>query len=196
MKRKIIPVVLAGCCCLTAFSWFHKEPKEPALSETYSVGDSVELGGVNFNIYKVDDDEKEIYLLAHDCIASTPYSDESHSGDYLHSYSGSLVQESVDNFVSGLEDAGVDIDSSGLIDKDDLYNLGFEHSDGLSGLPYHYAGDYDFITQDSNFWVDGYCKYETMSWAYSGGYLDAHSCDETLGVRPVIVVSPEILEGK
>lgn len=196
MKKTIILVVLVGCCCSTAFSWFHKEPEEPALSDTYSIGDSVELGGTNFNIYKVDDDEKEIYLLAHDCIASTPYSDESHSGDYLNSYSGSLVQESVDNFVSGLEDAGVEVNSSGLIDTDDLQSLGFEHSDGLSGLPYHYAGDYDFISPEEQFWVGGYCRYNTRAWAYDAGYLDSHSCDEVFGVRPTIVVSPEVLESK
>lgn len=160
------------------------------LSDKYNIGKEVELGGVEFNIYKVDDDNEELYLLAKNNIAITPFSDDEHSGSYPHSYEGSLVEDYVDEFVDGLENNGVKIKASGLIEKDDLFNLGFEHSDGLSGLPYRCNDVPEFVKNEDNYWVGGYCKYQTRCWVYQYESLDTQSCDDEYGVRPVIVVEP------
>lgn len=154
------------------------------LSEKYSIGDEVELCGVKFNIYKINDDNNELYLLAQSNIATTIFSDGEHN------YEGSLVEGYVNRFVDDFEDKGVVIKASGIIDKDDLYELGFIHSDGLSGLPYKYGDTPEFVNYEDKYWVGGYCKYETRSWAYSYGLLDTQSCDDEYGVRPIIVVEP------
>lgn len=88
---------------------------KPSLSEKYSIGKEIELGDIKFNIYKIDDKNKEIYLLAKESIADTAFSDEEHQGSYVHSYKGSLIEGYIDSFVEELEGKGVEIISSGLI---------------------------------------------------------------------------------
>ncbi len=53
--------------------------KNENLSKKYNIGDKVELGGVAFNIYKIDNNAG-IYLLAQSSVATTSFSDEEHSG--------------------------------------------------------------------------------------------------------------------
>lgn len=157
-------------------------------SKKYKIGDEVDLCGVKFNIYKIDDDSKELYLLAQKNIKITAFS------DYKHDYEGSLVEGYINRFVDDFEDKGIVIKSSGIIDKDDLYDLGFIHSDGLSGLPYKYGDAPEFVNYEDMYWVGGYCKYETRSWAYSHGLLDTQSCNDEYGVRPVIVIDSSELD--
>lgn len=164
--------------------------KEVSIKD-FEMFDEVEFGGERFNIYKINESQNEIYLLSSRNIAMTTFSDEERSYREQHNYEGSLVEMYVDNFVYDLENKGFQILSSGIIDIDDLYELGFEHSDGLSGLPYE-VGDStpEFVKNESKYWVGGYCKYETRSWTYYDGFLDTEPCEEEFGVRPVIVVSP------
>ena len=178
----ITAICLAGCT--------YSSEEKPKLSDSYNIGDEITLADTTFNVCSIDDYRNELYLFAQNSIATTKYSDDAHEGSYVNSYEGSMIEDYVDEFVENLEQNGVDVVSSGLIDEKDLYNLGFEHSDGLSGRPYHYTGGYDFISPDESFWVGGYCKYNTMSWVYNHGYLDPDSCDEEYDLRPVIVVSP------
>lgn len=161
-----------------------------SFSEPYSIGDEVKLGDVKFNIYKIDEDTNELYLLAQSNIATTVFSNSERSYKYQHDYEGSLVEGYVNKFVHDLEDNGYIIKSSGIIDKDDLYELGFKKSDGLSGLPYCVDNTPEFVTYEDKYWVTGYCRYESMSWAYYRGQLDTESCDEEYGVRPIVVVAP------
>lgn len=100
----------------------------------------------------------------------------------------------VNRFVDDLEDGGVAIKLSGIIDKDDLYDLGFRHSDELSGLPYRCENVPEFVKYEDKYWVGGYCKYETRSWAYSYETLDTQPCEDEYGVRPVIVIEPSELD--
>lgn len=187
MRKKSL-VLVTAVMCLAGCTYASSEKSK--LSDSYNVGDEITLADTVFNVYKIDDFNSELYLLAQNSIATTKYSDDSHQGSYVHSYEGSIVEDYVDEFEKKLEQNGVDVVSSGLIDEDDLYKLGFEDSDGLSGRPYHYTGGYDFISSDENFWVGGYCKYETMSWVYNHGYLDPDSCDAEYNLRPMIVISP------
>ncbi len=48
--------------------------------------------------------------------------------------------------------------------------------------------------EGNSYWVGGYCKYETRSWAYSYETLDTQPCEDEYGVRPVIVVEPSELD--
>lgn len=196
--KKIIILIMCMLCLVGC----DKKSSSESVSHTenierYAIGDEVELGGIAFNIYKINDENNELYLLAKSSIVTTIFSDDEHKGSYVHSYEGSLVENYINEFADKLENNGVKIVASGLIDKDDLYELGFRHSDGLSGLPYYYNGTQDFISYEENFWVGGYCKYQTMSWAFHNGNLDAQSCDKEYGVRPTIVIeASEIKEAK
>ena len=139
MKRFLLILILCMLClvgCTEEDSLEANVQKKETLSEKYSVGDEVDLCGKKFNIYKLDNENDEIYLLAQSNIATTVFSDEERSYKYEHDYEGSLVEGYVNRFIDDLEDRGVVIKSSGIIDKDDLYDLGFGHSDELSGLPY------------------------------------------------------------
>lgn len=159
------------------------------LSAKYNIGDEVKFGDVAFNIYKIDDTNNELYLMAQNTVATTKFS------SYDNDYEGSLVEGYVDEFVDNLEDKGLVIKSSGIIDKEDLYELGFDHSDGLSGRPYKYSDDSpEFITYTDDFWVGGYCKYDTYSWAYSYKNLDTYKCENEYGVRPIIVIEPSEID--
>lgn len=169
--------------------------KNENLSKKYNIGDKVELGGVAFNIYKIDNNAG-IYLLAQSSVATTSFSDEEHSGYNANVYEGSLVEDYVNEFVDDLEDKGITIKSSGIIDKDDLYELGFKHSDGLSGRPYSIDDAPKFVTYEDDFWVGGYCKYNTYSWSYTKGLLDVNPCDEEYGVRPIIIIDPSEIDKK
>lgn len=159
--------------------------------DNYSIGDEIDIGGIKFNIYKINDTDNELYLLAQQNIATTQFSDDERSYKQLHNYEGSLVEGYINRFVDTLEDKGIVIKASGIIEKDDLYELGFIHSDNLSGLPYK-CGDTtpDFVKSEKSYWLGGYCKYETRSWVYFEEKIDTQSCDDEYGVRPVIIIEP------
>ncbi len=186
MKR-VLAILIISVFCLVGCS---KKDIKKNLSEKYNIGEEVNLYGTNFNIYKINDEDNELYLLAKNNIATTPFSDNEHSGYNPNVYEDSLVEDYVNEFVDDLEDKGLHIKSSGIIDKEDLYELGFEHSKGLSGLPYRYKGDLKFVKSEDEYWVGGYCKYQTRSWVYKYGILDTESCDDEYGIRPIIVISP------
>lgn len=162
----------------------------------YEIGEEVELGGVKFNIYKIDIENNELHLLAQSNIATTPFSDVERESKYQHNYEGSLVEGYVNGFVDDLEDVGYNIESSGIIDKDDLYELGFKHSENISGRPYRCDSSPEFVKYEEKYWVSGYCKYDTMSWAYSYETLDVISCEKELGVRPVICIKKTEIDKK
>ena len=157
------------------------------LSKQYSIGDEIDLGGVKFNIYKIDDTANELYLLAQQNIATTPFSESERSYEYLHDYEGSLVEGHVNRFVDELEDKGYIINSSGIIDKDDLIDLGFEIA-GLNGTKYEISNAPEFIEYEPSYWVDGYCKYDSYAWVYNNGILTTQKCESNSGVRVVIVI--------
>lgn len=190
--KKIIMLFAMCVLCLTGCS--EQATTETLLSSIYDVGEEVELGGVKFNIYKIDDKHNELYLLAKESIASTVFYDDEHKGSNVHSYEGSLIEDYINEFVDKIENKGVNIVDSGLIDEEDLYELGFRHSDGLSGLPYYYNGTQDYISYEENFWVGGYCKYQTRSWVYSNGTLDTQPCDSEYNIRPIIIISSSEIE--
>lgn len=196
--KKVFAVLLVCILCLTGCS-FDDSPDDNSssadtLSNQYNIGDEVELGAVRFNIYKIDEVNNELYLLAQSNIATTAFSDDERSYKYQHDYEGSLVEAYVRKFVHDLEDKGYVIKSSGIIDKDDLYELGFKHSDGLSGRPYLVDSAPEFVKYENMYWVAGYCEYETMSWAYSFGQLDSEPCEDEYGVRPVIIIEPSEID--
>lgn len=158
-----------------------------AVSEKYSIGDEIDLAGIMFNVYKVDDDNHELYLMAQSNVVATTFSNSEREQKYLHDYEGSIIEGQVNKFVDNLEDVGIVIKSSGIIDKDDLIDLGFE-TDGLNGTQYKIGNAPDFIKNEDCFWVGGYCKYDTYAWAYCNGILTTEKCEEEYGVRPVIVI--------
>lgn len=185
MKKLLILFIT---CTIFLFGGCDKENiKHDDKLAQYNIGEEIELSGVKFNIYKIDKDEEEIYLLAQKNIATTCFSDDQHTGYQPNSYEGSLIEVYVDNFVTDLE--GVNIKSAGIIEEEDLYNLGFKHSDSLSGLPYIDEEALDFVKFEDDYWVGGYCKYQTRSWVYILGGLDSRSYNEEHGVRPAIIVN-------
>ena len=170
------------------------EKKKETSSKEYKIGDDVQLGDEKFNVYKIDG--KELYLMAQSVVATTTFSDDERTYKEQHKYEGSLVEGYVNKFVDKLEDKGYTIKTSGIIEQEDLYELGFKHSDGLSGRPYKIDGAPGFVSSTESYWVGGYCKYETMSWAYVSGTLDPQSCDNEYGVRPVIVIKSSEVDKK
>lgn len=181
--KKILAILILCALCLTGCSEVER------LSDIYSIGEEIELGGVVFNIYKVDEREKLIYLLAQDNIATTPF--YSVVRDYLtnNNYEGSLVEDYVIDFTNKLEVSGVNVISSGIIDKNDLIDIGFK-TDGKLGESYIIDDTVDFIEIETNFWVDGYCKYNYSAWAYHNGNITTEDCEDEYGVRPIIVIDP------
>lgn len=196
--KKLFAVLLVYIFCLAGCSFDYQADNSllsaNAPSSKYNIGDEVELGNVKFNIYKIDDVNNELYLLAQSNIATTTFSDDGRSYKCQHDYEGSLVEAYVRKFVHDLEDVGYYIKSSGIIDKDDLYALGFKHSDSLSGRPYLNDSSPEFVRFEDTYWVTGYCQYETMSWAYSFGQLEPESCKEEYGVRPAIIIEPSEID--
>lgn len=146
-----------------------------------------------FNVYKVDDDNQVLYLMAQRNVAFTKFSNSERERRYLNDYEGSLVEGYVNRFVDDLENSGIVVQSSGIIDKYDLIDLGFEQ-DGLGGVRHKIGTAPDFIKYENSFWVGGYCKYDTAAWAYSYGTLSSESCEEEYGVRPIIVISADELD--
>ena len=194
MKKYCVIMILSILCifCLVGCTE-ETEPKEVA-SDKYSIGDEIDFGGTKFNIYKIDDDNNELYLITQESVATTPFSDDEHSGYDDNEYEGSLVEDYVNAFVDSVEDKGIVVKESGIISEEDLYALGFKYSDGLSGRPYLVDDAPEFVTNVDLYWVGGYCKYNTMSWAYFEGKLDSKSCDSEYGVRPIIVIDPAELD--
>lgn len=156
-------------------------------SKEYHVGDEVVLAGEAFNVYKVDDDE--LYLMAQIILDETTFSDSEREQKYMHEYEGSLVEGQVNRFVDTLQDTGIEINDSGIINKDDLIELALE-SDGKLGDGYVMRENApNFITREDTFWVDGYSKYDTYAWAFAYGSLEKEKCEDEYGVRPVIVIN-------
>lgn len=195
MKRFSIVVLLIVMVLLSGCS-IENGSETQKLSEQYSIGYEIDLGGVKFNIYKIDDTANEIYLLAQRNVATTPFSDNERSYGDQHDYEGSLVEGYVNRFVDELEDKGYVINSSGIIDKDDLYNLGFEHSVTISGRPYLCKNVPDFVKTEETYWVGGYYKVDTYQWAYFYEKIDTESCDKEYGVRPIVVINPSEIDKK
>jgi len=161
--------------------------------EKYKIGDEVELGGEKFNIYKIDDKNNELYLLAQSNIVTTAFSASDREQKYLHKYEGSLIEGLVNRFADNLEDIGIVVEASGIIEKDDLIELGF-NLDGLNGTQYKLVDAPEFLSNEENFWVNGYCKYDTYAWAYYNGILTTYKCEDEYGVRPVIIVAASELD--
>lgn len=189
--KKFLVLLLMCVFCLTGCS--EDGSSDEVLTEKYSIGDEVELGGVLFNIYKIDDNKDELYLLAQSNVTTTIFSDEERSYGDPHDYEGSLVEGYVNEFVDGLEDKGYSITSSGIINKDDLIELGFKVA-GLNGTKYELENAPDFIKNEVNFWLDGYCKYSTYAWVYSNETITTEECEDEYGVRPIIVVAPSEID--
>lgn len=187
--KKLIFLMLCILCLTGCSDEYSKE----LISDTYNIGDKIELAGVSFNIYKIDDNKEELYLMAESNIASTMFSDSEREQKYLHEYNGSLIEDYVNEFVGKLENDGVSIVSSGIIDKDDLIDLGFKVA-GLNGTKYEINNAPEFIKNEGNFWVDGYCKYDTYAWVYSNEILTTEKCEDEYGVRPIIVIKASLLE--
>lgn len=117
-------------------------------SKEYNIGDEIILAGETFNVYKVNDDE--LYLMAQTTLDATTFSDSEREQKYMHEYEGSLVESQVNRFVDGLQDAGIVINDSGIIDKEDLIELGYD-IDGLNGTQYKLGDAPDFIKHEDNF---------------------------------------------
>ncbi len=164
-------------------------------TKQYNVGDEVVLGDVKFNIYKIEKNN-ELYLLAQKNIATTTFSDSERPYDEAHNYEGSLVEGYVKKFVDGLEDKGYTIKKSGIIDKDDLYSLGFEKSVTVSGRPYMCKNTPDFVKLEKNYWLSGYYRVDTYQWVYFDEKIDTKSCDDEYGVRPTIVIEDSEIDKK
>lgn len=184
MKRILLLIITCVLCLLGCSG--ETTSKEKIL-DTYSIGDEVDLGGIKFNIYRIKNDSNEIYLLAQDNVANTPFSDTDREQKYMHDYEGSLVEGYVNEFVDDLEDKGLVIKDSGIIYKDDLIELGFD-TDGLNGTRYKINDTLDFITVDDHFWVGGYSKYDTYAWTCSYGIIENQPCEDEYGVRPIVVI--------
>lgn len=155
-------------------------------SKEYNIGDEIILAGENFYVYKVNNDQ--LYLIAQTTLSATTFSDNEREQKYMHEYEGSLVADQVNRFVDGLQDAGIVINDAGIIDKEDLIELGFD-LDGLNGTQYKLGDAPDFIKYEDNFWVGGYCKYDTYAWVYQNGILTTQKCENEYGVRPIIVIN-------
>ena len=184
----IVVMMLSGCSMPSSV-----ENTKP--SEQYSIGDEIDLGGVIFNIYKINDANNELFLLAQQNVATSPFSNNERSYGDQHDYEGSLVEGYVNRFVDDLEDKGYTINASGIIDKDDLIELGFD-IDGLNGTKYKSNSAHEFIRFEEHFWVDGYCKYDTYAWVYCNEVLTTQKCENNYGVRPIIVINPSEVDKK
>lgn len=193
--KKFLYLLLICVLCLTGCSdgtssedTSSKEtPVEEPKSDEYSIGDEIDLGGVKFNVYKINDDSAELYLLAQNDVATTPFSEAKREQKYMHDYEGSLVEGYVNEFVDALEDKGLVIKESGIICKDDLIELGFDVY-GLNGTSYKINDTLEFINVDDHFWVGGYSKYDTYAWTCSYGIIENEPCEDEYGVRPIIVI--------
>lgn len=156
--------------------------------DSYNIGDEILLGQIKFNIYKIDKSKKELHLLAQKNIATTRFSNENRSYKEEHDYEGSLIEGYVNRFVDDLEDQGYNIKSSGIIDKDDLYDLGFIDSVTVSGRPYLCDNVPEFVKYEKNYWLDGYYRVDTYAWVYFEEKIDTKNCEGEYGVRPTIVI--------
>lgn len=165
-------------------------------TKNFKVGDEIILGDVKFNIYKIGNDNKTLHLLAQNNVAITTFSDSERPYDEEHNYEGSLVEGFVNKFVDDLEDKGYTIKSSGIIDKDDLYELGFIDSVTVSGRPYLCKNTPDFVKLENNYWLGGYYRVDTYQWVYFDEKIDTKSCEDEYGVRPTIVIDSSEIDKK
>jgi len=166
-----------------------KEVISPKIARKYSVGDEIILAGVSFDVYKIDNEYNKLYLMARSNVATIHFSAiKPELGNY-HEYEKSMVKRKVDRFVDDFEDAGILIDSSGIIDKDDLIALGFEMDD-QNNAQYKISNAPNFLQNEESFWVDG-SEDDTYAWVYHNGILTTKMREEEYGVRPILVISTE-----
>lgn len=173
------------------------EAKEPEKKiEDYKIGDEISLGGIKFNVYKIDKSKKELYLLAQKNIITTKFSDEEHTGYNANVYEGSLVEGYVNGFVDTLEDKGYKISKSAIIDREDMQDLGCKDSVTVSGRPYLCEGAPEFLKYEKYYWLGGYYKVDTYTWAYKESQIDTEKCEDEYGVRPSITIKISELNKK
>lgn len=155
----------------------------------YNIGDEISLGGIKFNVYKIDESKKELYLLAQKNIITTKFSNEEHTGYNANVYEGSLVEGYINGFVDTLEDKGYKISKSGIIDKKDMQDLGCKDSVTVSGRPYLCDEVPEFLKYEEYYWLGGYYKVDSYAWAYYNEKIDTEKCEtEYYGVRPSITI--------
>lgn len=166
------------------------ETKEPEKKiGDYKIGEEISLAGIKFNVYKIDKSKKELYLLAQKNIIITKFSDEEHTGYNANIYEGSLVEGYVNGFVDTLEDKGYKISKSGIIDKDDMQDLGCKDSVTVSGRPYLCEETPEFLHYEEYYWLGGYYKVDSYAWAYYNEKIDTQKCEyDYFGVRPSITI--------
>lgn len=152
----------------------------------YNIGDSITLGDYEFNIYKVK--EKELELISKKSIATSKYYDDfSKAKNYYNEKS--LIDDIVNDFTKKIKNQGYKIEDSGIISKEDLYELGkCEHSQNVSGRPYICNEIPDFIDEESDFWLSGTFKISSYYYYYKDGKIDAVSYEEEHGIRPTITI--------
>lgn len=168
--------------------------KAAKTAKEFNIGDEIVIGNTKFNIYKIDDYNNQLYLLSQKNIGSTKFSKDNRNYNEEHDYKGSLVETQVNVFVDNLKKQGYKIVKYGIPDYEDIYELNFEHSETLSGLPYLGIKAPDFIKFEDDYWLDGYCKYSSYAWTYNDGTIDTDKCEEKHGIRPMIVIEPSFIK--
>lgn len=172
----ILGIFLTAFICLIVTTL---EDEKKLLTYHYSIGDEMELGGVLFNIYKIDNNNDEIYLLAQENIAITPFYDEKGVRE-------SLVTGYINEFAANLQNKGVVFESVELMHMNDLSPLGFKFYLDLSFSSSDNTPE--FINFESGYWIDGECKVENCAYAYHDGVLEAQPYDKEYGVRPAVII--------
>ena len=164
--------VLVGCILLAIGCGLPEDPNVE-LAKQYEIGDKVNLGGVDFFVYGKG--TESINLITAQNVDITTYQG---------------IETCIDDFKQKLKDAGVVIEYIGLLDYEDLDDLGGnKHTVAISGLPYLCDEVPDFIKTEESFWLGGYIKYDTYTWLYKYEQIDQVKFeDKEYGVRPVIRV--------
>ncbi len=179
----VLIILLVGCSS--------ENKKTNNISDKYKIGDEINLVGVKFDLYKVDDNNGDLYLMAQKSIKKMSFLSE--ENETTNNYEESMIEKRVHRFVDNLEDDGITVKSSGIIDKDDLIELGFKVA-GLNGTKYEITKAPKFLKKSDAFWVDGYCKYDTYAWTYEDGILTTSKCESKYGIKPIIVIDANEVE--
>ena len=121
-------------------------------------------------------------------IATEFYNEEYH-GDYFHDYSGSRVEKYTEDYSSYLKTFGLEIISSRIIDRNDLYQLEIINEDGSE---IDYEGP-DWL-RNTSFWTSYVTDIEESYMMAVCDYTFVNTCPgeaSYFGVRPVIVISKD-----
>lgn len=187
--KKIIVIICFALILTTLLVGRRSENKKVNdISDKYKIGEEISLAGVKFNVYKIDDNKGCLYLMAQKSIKKMSFLYD--ENETTNNYKDSMIEKKVNRFVRDLENDGINVKSSGIIDKDDLIQLGFEIA-GMNGAKYEIAEAPKFLKKSEPFWVDGYCRYDTYAWTYDDGILTANKCENKYGVKPIIVIDVE-----